>query len=96
MRCPLGQDVLGLHFKSLHCDTLWLSLVQQPAIPRGSGQWNCRLPLPNKDVLLHLVPIDYPPKCLSLLGIPQGQAREEESFLRFFFFFSFNDIQSYP
>lgn len=51
------------------------------------------LPRPNKDVLLHLVPIDYPPKCLSLLGIPQGRAEEKQPSL---LFFAFNDIQSYP
>lgn len=83
----LGQDVQGSHFKGLHCDSLHLSLVQGPAIPRGWGQRKGPLPLPNKDVLLHLVPIDYPPKCLSLLGIPQGQAEEKQPFLLFFFFF---------
>ena len=93
MTCPQGQDVLGSHFKSLHCDTLFLSLVEGPAAPKGSGQRNCRLLLPNKDVSLHLVPINYPPKCLSLLGIPQGQPEKRSPFS---FFFAFNDIQSYP
>jgi hypothetical protein len=49
--------------------------------PGAPVKRNCRQLLPNKDVSLHLVPIDYPPKCLSLLGIPQGQAGEKESFL---------------
>lgn len=35
---PLAQEVLGSHFKWLRCDTLCLSLVQGPVIPRGSGQ----------------------------------------------------------
>ena len=86
MTCPQGQDVLGSHFKSLHCDTLFLSLVEGPAAPKGSGQRNCRLLLPNKDVSLHLVPIDYPPKCLSLLGIPQGQPEKRSPFSFFFCF----------
>lgn len=83
---PWGQDVRGSPFKSFHCDTLCLSLVEGPAIPRGSGQRELPAAAAQQRCLLHLVPIDYPPKCLSLLGIPQGQAGEKESFLLFFCF----------
>lgn len=59
---------------------------------RSEKTAGCRCPTKMSHCISFL-PITYPPKCLSLLGIPQGSAGEKGSFL---LFSAFNDIQAYP
>ena len=84
MRCPPGQDALGSHFKSLHCDTLCLSLVEGPAAPKGSGWWKLLATAVHQRCLIASYSYRLPTKVSLIVRHSPGATRENESFLLFF------------
>lgn len=92
MKCPRGQDVLGSHFRSLHCDTLCLSLVEGPAIPRGSGQRELPAATAQQRHLVASCSYRLPTKVSLIVRHSPGASRRKGALSPFF---AFNDFQSY-
>ena len=84
---PPGQDALGSHFKSLHCDTLCLSLVEGPAAPKGSGWWKLLAATAQQRCLIASYSYRLPTKVSLIVRHSPGATREKESFLLFFLCF---------
>lgn len=90
---PLGQDVPGSHFEWLHSDPLSLSLVQGPAISRGSGQRKLPAATAQQRCLVASCSYRLPTKVSLIVRHSPGAGRRKGALSPFF---AFNDIQFYP